>query len=273
MEQDSKSEYDMETSNKKLRARNREIDEEFEKQCYGSQLPSSQLVVTCIIRKPMETVGIYSKYKSMHSGSTANVGLGKDVIGQAKGTRGNSVGSLINRKGGILNRSHNGLDVSKSNNRSAGRLRAASQEARGNNQSGGSTKNRNSGTSKAAPAGAMGSMPNAYRHPHILTTSRPSRFVLRSPAGLQAQLMNILLRTEQDVNHCQLAFDEHGIQSKQKGHRSMKVFEFDNCVGETKGHSLALGLDSNLRWVTTSQTVLQSKSNPGSPKNVIFMFG
>lgn len=89
----------------------------------------------------------------------------------------------------------------------------------------------------------MAQIPNGYKHPHILTTLQPSKFVLRSPAGLQAQLLNILLRTEQDFNHCQLAFDEYGLQGKQKGHKTMKVFEFDNCIGETKGHSLALGLD------------------------------
>ena len=54
-------------------------------------------------------------------------------------------------------------------------------------------------------------LPNSHKHPHILTTQQPSKYVLRSPPGLQAQLLNILLKSELDVNHCQLAFDEHGI--------------------------------------------------------------
>ena len=185
----------METSTRKLRARNREIDNDFEKQCYGSQPPSSQLVVTCIIRQHNEPGGMAIKYRSMHASSTATVGLGKDAVrgGQA---RGNSLGSLFNRNGSMLNKSNNGLDVSRSSNRSAGRLRAVSHESRGNQQSGGSTVNRKTSASKPGAVGALGSMPNAYRHPHILTTTRPSRFVLRSEAGLQAQLLNILLRSE-----------------------------------------------------------------------------
>ena len=50
----------------------------------------------------------------------------------------------------------------------------------------------------------------------------------------------------------------------------MKVFEFDNCVGETKGHSLAIGLDANVKWINQVRSAIQ-KSNP--PKNVIFLFG
>ena len=44
------------------------------------------------------------------------------------------------------------------------------------------------------------------------------------------------------------------MQSKMKGHRGMKVFEFDNCIGETKGHSLTLGLEQNLRWINQTQS-------------------
>ena len=51
----------------------------------------------------------------------------------------------------------------------------------------------------------------------------------------------------------------------------MKVFEFDNCIGETKGHSLALGLDQQIRWVTQMRPNLSNKGSP--PKNVIFIFG
>ena len=77
----------------------------------------------------------------------------------------------------------------------------------------------------------------------------PSKYVLRSPPGLQAQLLNILLKSEIDVKHCQIAFDEHGVQSKLKGRKTMKVFEFDNCIGETKAHSLALGLEQHVKWI------------------------
>ena len=99
----------------------------------------------------------------------------------------------------------------------------------------------------------------------------PSKYVLRSPPGLQAQLLNILLRSEQDIGHSQLAFDEHGVQSKAKGRKTMKVFEFDNCVGETKGHSLSMGLDHNVRWITQANRPTAGKASPA--KNVVFLFG
>jgi len=47
----------------------------------------------------------------------------------------------------------------------------------------------------------------------------------------------------------------------------MKVFEFDNCVGETKGHSLSMGLDEHVKWIT------QPKSVQNKAKSVIFLFG
>ena len=50
----------------------------------------------------------------------------------------------------------------------------------------------------------------------------------------------------------------------------MKVFEFDNCIGETKAHSLALGLEQHVRWI--NQTRAPPNGSP-PPKNVIFVFG
>ena len=29
----------------------------------------------------------------------------------------------------------------------------------------------------------------------------------------------------------------------------MKVFEFDNCIGETKAHSLSMGLEEHVKWI------------------------
>ena len=57
-----------------------------------------------------------------------------------------------------------------------------------------------------------------------------------------------------------------------KGHKGMKVFEFDNCVGETKGHSLALGLEQHARWVSQVRTPGVAKGAT-SPKNIVFLFG
>lgn len=57
----------------------------------------------------------------------------------------------------------------------------------------------------------------------------------------------------------------------------MKVFEFDNCIGETKAHSLAMGLDQHVKWISQTQASRQQttgiKTSPNSPKNVIFLFG
>lgn len=47
----------------------------------------------------------------------------------------------------------------------------------------------------------------------------------------------------------------------------MKVIEFDSCVGETKGHSLQMGLDAHVKWI------VQSNNPRGNEKNVIFLFG
>ena len=56
----------------------------------------------------------------------------------------------------------------------------------------------------------------------------------------------------------------------------MKVFEFDNCIGETKAHSLAMGLEQHVKWINQTRpqpTIAGSKHSTGSPKNVIFLFG
>lgn len=39
--ENSRSEYDLETTTRKLALKSQEIDEDYEKQCYGSQPPSS----------------------------------------------------------------------------------------------------------------------------------------------------------------------------------------------------------------------------------------
>jgi len=173
----------------------------------------------------MDTVGIASKYKNLNAPSvtkatTRQFGmtlmkeiqpasmitsarqshrLFKDGGINMRGSKGNSLGPSGSRLGaGYLNKSTNGLDISKSSaysrNRSAGRMRNSSNESRGNQSAGG--VNRKSSANAKKAAGAMGSIPNGYKHPHILTTLQPSRYVLRSPAGLQAQLLNILLRSE-----------------------------------------------------------------------------
>ena len=139
--------------------------------------------------------------KSHYSGAPGSVRVGGIS---------NSVGPSLNRHG--LNKSQNGLDISKissftgNQNRSASRPRGNSQDSRSNLSAGG-TRRRNS----QPKTGAMKQVLNSNKHPHILTTQQPSKYVLRSPPGLQAQLLNILLKSEQDIKHCQLAFDEHGI--------------------------------------------------------------
>ena len=123
-------------SNKKLKERNDEIEQEFEQQCYGSQPPSSKLIVACIIRQPMDTVGLKSKYKSLHSESTNSIMLGKSSGGvQSAIFRDNSQGPSLNRLS--LNRSSNGLDLSKSSSVSGSRakinrIRGHSQDTRSN---------------------------------------------------------------------------------------------------------------------------------------------
>jgi len=47
----------------------------------------------------------------------------------------------------------------------------------------------------------------------------------------------------------------------------MKVIEFDSCVGETKGHSLSMGLDQHVKWITQPNMISKKA------KNVIFLFG
>ena len=60
---------DLHTSNKKIREDVDRLDEEYRKSCLGSSaFPESNLVVTCVIRQPMDTVGVKSKYRSLHAG-------------------------------------------------------------------------------------------------------------------------------------------------------------------------------------------------------------
>lgn len=188
----------------------------------GGSPASANLVVSCIIRQPMETVGVkYSKQASVSGFDPVRELMSSQIISTARTSKSNardsrsrcgtsnSVGP-VNNKHGLLNKSSFGLDITKSSshsaNRSASRPRGNSHETRSNNSMGGKQKRQS--TSKT---GAMGSIPNGYKHPHILTTMKPSKYVLRSPPGLQAQLLNILLKTEQDITHCELAFDEHGM--------------------------------------------------------------
>ena len=227
----------------------------------------------------MDTVGVKNKYKHFQSGNllfsaeknretkilaTSRTSSSFPITGSIRQGISSCVGPIMNRNH-QLNKSANGLDITKSSsfsaNRSNSQIRHFSQDSR-NNLSAGGTKKKS-----LAKAGAKDTLPNGYKHPHILTTQIPSKFVLRSPPGLQAQLLNILLKSEQDIKHCQLAFDEYGIQHQAKSRKTMKVFEFDNCVGETKGHSLSMGLDEHVKWITQPQSA-QTKA-----KNVIFLFG
>ena len=142
--------------------------------CHGSEPPSSNLVVTCIIRQPMDTVGV----KKRTSSRSRLFSFGSQInflqmsAGQATGSQtrqSNSVGPTQNRNYGLKS---SGLDISKSSayslQRSASRPRRHSHE---NLSAGG--KRQNSTVSKAkalATAGALGAIPNGYKHPHILTT-------------------------------------------------------------------------------------------------------
>ena len=54
------------------------------------------------------------------------------------------------------------------------------------------------------------------------------------------------------------------------------MFEFDNAIGETKGHSFTVGIDQQARWVTTFQD--EEKIQPYGEstegvKNVVILFG
>jgi len=146
----------------------------------------------------MDTVGIKNKYRHLQSGNqlfssekdkeikiltTSRTSVSFPTTGSIKQGISNSVGPIINRNN-VLNKSVNGLDITKSSsfsgNRNDSRVRHLSQDSRSNLSAGGTKKK------SQVKAGAKDSLPNSYKHPHILTTQIPSNFVLRSPPGLQA---------------------------------------------------------------------------------------
>lgn len=100
----------------------------------------------------------------------------------------------------------------------------------------------------------------------MLATQEPSRFVFRCPPGLQSNLLQILLKNEFDVPNCSLAFD--ATAEARKDRRSLKVFEFDNCIAETNGQSVAIGLKQHIEWLSRKP---QDDVEPAN--NVVFLFG
>lgn len=215
----------MAASAEKRAIRREGINQTYEKLTKGGTPPESSLMVSCIIRQPMDSVGVKNKYNSLNFGSGASLQNSCERGDQAmqssrtnssfvaagsnggrKGIISNSVGPIPNRN--PVNRSSNGLDISRSSSLSGKKsARRFSCDSRSNLSAGVRAKKQKESTN----LGAMGAIPNAYKHPHILTTQIPSKFVLRSPPGLQASLYNTLLRSEQDITHCQLAFDEYGV--------------------------------------------------------------
>ena len=91
------------------------------------------------------------------------------------------------------------------------------------------------------------------QHCNLLATHEPSKFVFRCPPGLQSHLLRILLKNEQEVSNCSVAFDavsEASLnQTLKQSRRSLKVFEFDNCIAETNGQSLSIGLKQHIDWL------------------------
>jgi len=45
------------------------------------------------------------------------------------------------------------------------------------------------------------------QHCNLLATHEPSKFVFRCPPGLQSNLLKILLKNEQEVSNCSVAFE------------------------------------------------------------------
>jgi len=142
--EDSRSEIDMDTTNRSFVQRNQDIEEEFKKQCRGSSSPSKQLVVTCVIRQPMDSVGVKAKYRSLHN-QAFKFGIDlrdreSSLTKDGGGERGGSVGLIASRNAGLLNKSQNGQDLTKMNSingeRSAGRNRGNSVEVRSNRSAG-----------------------------------------------------------------------------------------------------------------------------------------
>ena len=67
-----------------------------------------------------------------------------------------------------------------------------------------------------------------------------------------------------------MAFEKNGLAGDSKGRKSLKIFEFDNCIAETKGHSFSLGIEQNARWIT--QHYGEGHLNE-SAKNIVLLFG
>ena len=122
---DSASEYDIQASNKKINSANQEIEEGFEKQMVGGSPASANLIVSCIIRQPMETVGVkYSKQASVGGFDPVRELMSSQIISTARTSKSNardnhsrcgtsnSVGP-VNNKHGLLNKSSFGLDITK----------------------------------------------------------------------------------------------------------------------------------------------------------------
>ena len=137
----------------------------------------------------MDTVGVKSKYHSMHSESVNILGTAKttnlshggysgSIIKDNNGSAGghNSQGPAFNRH--RLNRSQNGLlDIthkssSLSGNRTINRIRGNSNDTRSNHSAGGKRFKHNTPNKAASKSGlgAKESQITANKHPHILTT-------------------------------------------------------------------------------------------------------
>ena len=247
-EEQQKSPYDCEhdllSSNKMLRKQSACIEQASAKICKGSDEHFSNLVVTCIIRHPPPS-GTRSRSKS-RSRSPIDMTLQRRPSSHTRQGRNNrndylpyrmassrsnaSYGSSAKAYGGgssvgaiyRMNRSGHGLDVSttSASGRSARRKKRGSSYDSKRNQSAGKRRNK----SKIKPPS---------NNPQLLTTMIPSKYLVRGPPGLQSSLLKVLLKGAQDVYNCQQAFEE---AVSQKTRKSMKVFEFDNCIGETNGH-------------------------------------
>ena len=274
----SDCEYDLTGSNKRMRKQAEEVLQQSAKLCKGSEGHESNLVVACIIRHtPSICAGGASRSRSPvgqtmqrraspHSrkgrnpdyqpyqmrSSRSNASYGSSIRALAGG--GNSLGA-INR----LNRSGFGLDVSTTSaSGRSGRRKKRGSSFDAKRQASGS-KRKSKSTIKPPSS-----------NPQLLTTHVPSKYLVRGPPGLQSSLLKILLKAEQDVYNCQQAFEEGTGLSKTR--KSMKVFEFDNCIGETNGHSISIGLQQHVQWITSNKHD-GGKKRGTEPKNVVLLFG
>ena len=67
-----------------------------------------------------------------------------------------------------------------------------------------------------------------------------------------------------------MAFEKNGLHGESKGRKSLKVFQFDNCIGETRGHSLQIGIDQSVSWITDFRAGIQQEEEV---KNFVLLFG